>query len=82
LVIAANTCGILVITIDQKNNAAKDLVKEGKNGFVCRVDEKEIAKNIMKAIKNRNRMKQACTNSAKPYDWDNLMKKLEEVYLI
>lgn len=82
VVIEANTCGIPVITIDQKDNAAKDLVKEGKNGFVCRLDEKEIAKNIMKAIKNRNRMKQACTNSAKPYDWDNLMKKLEEVYLI
>lgn len=82
VVIEANTCSIPVITIDQKDNAAKDLVKEGKNGFVCRLDEKEIAKNIMKAIKNRNRMKQACTNSAKPYDWDNLMKKLEEVYLI
>ena len=82
VVIEANTCGIPVITIDQKDNAAKDLVKEGKNGFVCRLDEKEIAKNIMKAIKNRNRMKQVCTNSAKPYDWDNLMKKLEEVYLI
>jgi glycosyltransferase involved in cell wall biosynthesis len=82
LVIEANACGIPVITIDDNGNAAKDLVKKGKNGFVCRLDEKEIAKNIMKAIKNRNRMKQACINSAKPYDWDNLMKKLEEVYLI
>ena len=82
VVIEANACGIPVITVNHKDNAAKDLVKEGKNGFVCQLDEKEIAKNIMKAIKNRNRMKQACTNSAKPYDWDNLMKKLEEVYLI
>ena len=82
VVIEANACGIPVITVNHKDNAARDLIEEGKNGFVCQLDEKEIAKNIMKAIKNRNRIKQACTNSVKPYDWDNLMKKLEEVYLI
>jgi len=81
-VIEANACGIPVITINHKDNAARDLIEEGKNGFVCQLDEKEIAKNIMKAIKNRNRMKQACANSVKPYDWGNLMKKLEEVYLM
>ena len=82
VVIEANACGILVITVDHKDNAARDLIEEGKNGFVCQLDEKEIAKNIMKGFKNTNRIKQTCTNSVKPYDWDNLMKKLEEVYLI
>jgi len=82
VVIEANACGIPVITINHKDNAARDLIEEGKNGFLCQLDEKGIAKNIMKAIKNRNRMKQACTNSARLHDWDNLMKKLEEVYLI
>ena len=82
VVIEANACGIPVITIDHQDNAARDLIEEGENGFVCQLDENEIAKNIMKAIKNRNRMKQVCTNSAKPYDWENIMKKLEEIYLI
>ena len=80
--IEANACGITVITVNHKDNAARDIIEEGKNGFVCQLDEKEIAKNIMKGIKNRSRMKLACTKSAKLYDWDNLMKKLEEVYLI
>ncbi|GAI68661.1 unnamed protein product, partial [marine sediment metagenome] len=63
VVIEANACGIPVMTINHKDNAASDLIEEGKNGFVCQLDEKEIAKNIMKVIKNRNRMKKVCTNS-------------------
>jgi glycosyltransferase involved in cell wall biosynthesis len=82
VVIEANACGIPVITINHKDNAARDLIEEWENGFICQLDEKEIAKNIMKVIKNRSKMKLACTKSAKLYDWDNLMKKLEEVYLI
>ncbi len=82
VVIEANACGIPVVTVNHKDNAARDLIEEGKNGFVCQLDEKEIAKNIMKGIKNRNRIKQTCTNSVKLYDWDNIMKKFEEVYLI
>ena len=57
------------------------IIEDRKNHFVCQLDEKEIARNIMKAIKSRNRMKQTCKNSVKPYDWGNLMEKVEEVYL-
>jgi len=35
IVIEANACGITVITINHKDNAARDLIEEGKNGSVC-----------------------------------------------
>ena len=81
VIIEANTCGIPVITLIIKIMLLKTLSKKVK-GFPFRLDEKEIAKNIMKVIKNRSGTKQTCTNSAKSDEWDNLMKKLEEVYLI
>jgi glycosyltransferase involved in cell wall biosynthesis len=82
VVIEANACGIPVITIDQKDNAAKDLIEEGKNGFVCQLDEEEIAKRIMRIlINNSNReIKKVCMNLAKKYDWDKIVDEIEEVY--
>lgn len=81
VVIEANACGIPVVTVNHKDNAARYLIKEGKNGFVCQLDEKEIAKNVIITIKNWTNMKQACLNSVKPYNWDIIIKKLEKVYL-
>jgi len=81
-VIEANACGIPVITIDHKDNAAKDLIKEGKNGFVCRLDEKEIAKKIIRILKNNSslEMQKVCIDLVKKYDWDKIVDEIEKVY--
>lgn len=82
-VIEANACGIPVITINHKDNAAKDLIKTGKNnqnGFLCKLNEKQLAKTIIQALKNSKNMKTACINQAKQYDWSNIIGKFEEVY--
>ena len=83
VVIEANACGIPVITVDHKDNAARDLIVEGKNGFVCQLNEEEIAKKIMRILENSSgrKMKKACMNLAKKYDWDKIIDKVEEVYL-
>jgi glycosyltransferase involved in cell wall biosynthesis len=79
-VIEANSCGIPVITISHKDNAAKSLIRDGKNGFVCKLDEKEMARTIEKAMAEHKGMKRECINSAKQYDWSNIIKQFEEVY--
>ena len=82
VVIEANTCGIPVITVNHKDNAARDLIKEGRNGLVCRLDEEEIAEGILKILKNNSigGMEKACKDSAKKYDWDKIVNEIEGVY--
>jgi glycosyltransferase involved in cell wall biosynthesis len=80
VVIQANACGVPVVTINHKDNASKDLIVSGKNGFVCDFDEKCLADNINKAIKLSKSMEKGCIKQAERFDWDNLIKQFEEVY--
>ena len=83
VVIEANACGIPVITVSHKDNADRDLIEEGKNGFVCQLNEEEIAKRIMRILENNSsrKMKKVCMNLAKKYDWDKIIDEIEGVYL-
>jgi glycosyltransferase involved in cell wall biosynthesis len=83
VVIEANACGIPVVTINHKNNAARDLIEEGKNGFVCQLNEEEIAKRIIRILINSSglNMKKVCMDLAKKYDWDKIVDEIEGVYL-
>ena len=83
VVIEANACGIPVITINHKDNAARDLIEEGKNSFVCQLNEEEIAKKIMRILENSSgrKMKGVCMDLAEKYDWDKIVGEIEEVYL-
>jgi glycosyltransferase involved in cell wall biosynthesis len=82
VVIEANACGIPVIVIDHKDNAARDLIEEGKNGFVCQFNEEEIAKRIKRIlINNLSRgMEETCVELAKRYDCDKIVDEIEGVY--
>jgi glycosyltransferase involved in cell wall biosynthesis len=82
VVIEANACGIPVITIDHENNAAKDLIEDGRNGFVCQLDDREIAQKIIEVLENdlSEKMKETCINLAGKYDWDRIVDEVERVY--
>jgi glycosyltransferase involved in cell wall biosynthesis len=83
VVIEANACGIPVITVSHKDNAAEDLIEEGENGFICYLKEEEIADKIIRVLKNIpvGEMKKSCLDFAKKYDWNEIVDKIEEVYL-
>jgi glycosyltransferase involved in cell wall biosynthesis len=84
VVIEASACGITVITVNHKDNAARDLIVEGKNGFVCQLNEEEIAKRILKILINNSgrEMQKVCMDLAKKYDWDKIVDEIERgVYL-
>ena len=82
VVIEANACGIPVITVNHKGNAARDLIEEGKNGFVCQLNEEEIAKRIMRILENNSgpKIKESCMDLAKKYDWNKIVDEIEGVY--
>ncbi|MDD5622429.1 MAG: glycosyltransferase family 4 protein [Actinomycetota bacterium] len=83
VVIEANACGIPVITIKHKGNAAGDLIEEGKNGFICYLKEEEIADRIIRILKNDSgrKMKKNCLDFAIKYDWSKIVDEIENVYL-
>jgi glycosyltransferase involved in cell wall biosynthesis len=83
VVIEANACGLPVITVDHRDNAAKDLIEEGKNGFICQLDNENIAKIIVMILENNldQKMKNSCMDIAKKYSWDKSIDKIEKVYL-
>jgi len=83
VVIEANACGIPVITMDHKDNASRDLIEEGRNGFICQLDEEEIKKRIIKILINnssREMQKKVCMDLAKKYDWNKIVDEIEGVY--
>ena len=47
IAIEANACGIPVITTTHENNATKELIKDGENGTLINLDDKELAKAIL-----------------------------------
>jgi glycosyltransferase involved in cell wall biosynthesis len=83
IVIEANACGIPVITVDHIGNAAKDLIKPEKNGFICCLDEAEIKEYILKVLENNSneQMKKECQYMSRQYDWAKITNEVEEVYL-
>jgi len=82
VVIEANACGIPVITVNHKDNAAKYLIEEERNGFICQLNEEEIAKKILRVLINNSgsEMQKVCMDLAKRYDWGKIVDEIEEVY--
>lgn len=79
VILEANACGLPVITIDHPQNAARDLVSEGANGMICRLDESTLAKTIEHLLQFRKERSfyMSCINL---YDWDAVMLNLEKAY--
>jgi len=80
VILEANACGIPVITADHKNNAARDLIIEGKNGYLSTLKPNDISLKILTLIINKNKYAADCINFAKKYDHNNIVNQIEEVY--
>ncbi|KKG16635.1 MULTISPECIES: glycosyltransferase family 4 protein, partial [unclassified Methanosarcina] len=83
VVIEAFACGVPVVTVREKYNAAQGLVEDGVDGFVVELEEREIAKAVEKMIEKSSgnrKVSEAAFNKAKKYDWDEALVKLENSY--
>jgi len=84
VVIEANACGLPVITIKSKKNAAADLIENEKNGFVCNLLEQELANNIIKLLDDdslRKKMSNISKKYAEKYDKNKIVNQIEKLYV-
>jgi glycosyltransferase involved in cell wall biosynthesis len=77
--IEANASGLPVITIDHKDNATKDLIKNGQNGEKIRLIDKDLAVTINHYLSD-DKDHQLVSKYSKNYDWEKIANKLEEAY--
>jgi glycosyltransferase involved in cell wall biosynthesis len=83
VVIEAFACGVPVVTVREKYNAAQGLVDDGEDGFVVEPGDMEIAAGIGKIIKKETCYKKLSDNGlrkAGKYDWDEIVEQIFSVY--
>ncbi|AYK14296.1 MAG: glycosyltransferase family 4 protein [Methanosarcina flavescens] len=83
VVIEAFACGVPVVTVRAKYNAAQGLVENGVDGFAVEPTEGEIAKALHKIIgKNQDyrKISEAALRKAENYDWEKIIKEICLVY--
>lgn len=76
----ANACGLPVVAIDHSANAAKEVVINGKNGFLSKLTVEDLAMTIQHALNNHERMTSKCIEFARQYDWNRMAELTETVY--
>ncbi|MHB8100976.1 MAG: glycosyltransferase family 4 protein [Methanosarcina sp.] len=83
VVIEAFACGVPVVTVRERYNAAQGLVDDGVDGFVVELGDREIAKGIEKIIKeeaSHKRFSSMSLHKAAEYNWDGIVEKICLVY--
>jgi glycosyltransferase involved in cell wall biosynthesis len=75
----ANGLGLPVITTNAEQNAARCLIKEGENGTVISLSEKNLA-HAIEMYMTRVPEAASYTPLLEQYDWDNLARKVEDIY--
>lgn len=77
----ANSCGLPVVTVNHKRNAACDFINNG-NGFICELSEEDVAEKIVMARDRRKDMERKCIENAKGYDWERIADLVENYYKV
>jgi len=83
VVIEAMACGLPVITAQHPMNAAMEYVKDGENGFICRIDVSIISSVAIALLKDdarRGKFSEYAQDSVSGYSWDVITDKYEEIY--
>lgn len=79
VVIEAFACGVPVVTVREKYNAAQSLVEDGVDGLVVELEDREIAKGVEKIIKEETRYRKFSAkglSKAGEYDWEKIVLEL------
>src|SRR5207249_2743900 len=79
VVLEANGCGLPVITTDDRQNAARDLIKEGLNGMTISLSKEGLANAIEKYMAVDMNFT-SYTSFLQAYDWNNLAQRVEDIY--
>jgi glycosyltransferase involved in cell wall biosynthesis len=81
VVLEANACGLPVIVVNHKMNAACDLIVNNKNGFIADFSENDIADKIIFMLNKKEEMYDDCIEMSKKFDWEKIVDSLEKFYM-
>lgn len=76
-ILEAYACGLSVVTVKHRDNAAQYLVKDG-TGIICKVSAEDVAWAIRELLKARRKAHAAI--DAASYDWSQRALELKEAY--
>ena len=79
VVLEANACGLPVVTISHPENAARELIVEGKNGSLSKLNVADLASAIDRTLIMKSQNSDYGRYIEK-YNWDNLVSKIITVY--
>lgn len=82
-VLEANAVGLPAIIVNHPDNATKSLISDGNNGFICKIDIKDIAEKIKLLLNNFQMLQQMENDSRKfsqRFDWQNITDELMHLY--
>jgi len=77
--IEANACGIPVVTSDSENNATKELIIDGVNGYTVGNKPENYSSALLKLLQTPLPT-ESCINEAKKHDWKNIINAYRKVY--
>ncbi len=83
VVIEAFACGVPVLTVREKYNAAQGLVEDGVDGFVVELGERELAEGVQKILgecSSYRNMSEYATRKTEKYEWEEVLTKLNSFY--
>lgn len=84
-IVEANACGLPVFVVDYPNNAAKELIIEGQNGFVCS-DFADLKSRVVAffsdndVTKNLERLSIASIETSRQYSANAITQSVCEIY--
>ena len=76
----ANACGLPVVTVNHRRNAACDFINNGENGFICELSAEDIAEKILIGLEMGKIMRRKCVENAINYDWSKIANITESFY--
>ncbi len=83
VVIEAFACGVPVVTVKERYNAAQGLVEDGVNGFVVELGERGLAEGVRKILENGSYYEEMAVSAfkkAEKYEWDKILSQLYSFY--
>lgn len=83
VVVEANACGLPVVTVNHKQNAAAELITNGVNGYVIGLSAEELAGTIGGLLENdmlQKTLSEGARKKAQEYDWHKVVQELESIY--
>lgn len=79
----ALSCGVPVVTVESPDNAAADLVQEGRNGLLCAAEPEALASALERVLTDDDlhaRLSQGALRSAREYEWGSSVVIAERFY--